>query len=75
MRLRAAPSAAGRQLAPPATIGGFLVLLALMFVAAYGAGALAGPVNPQLHPVNSEIQESGGGGQESGHGGGMDGMR
>lgn len=61
------PSAAARQLPPSAVLGGFVLLLALMFAAAYAAGALAGPVNPHLHPVR-------GGVEKSGHGGGMGGM-
>lgn len=58
------PAAAGRPAAarqfPPSTVlGGFVLLLVLMFAAAYAAGAVAGPVNPQLHPVRSGVDKSG----------------
>jgi hypothetical protein len=38
-----------RRLASPLALSGFLVLLLLLFAAAYAAGTAAGPVAPGMH--------------------------
>ncbi|MFC8714025.1 MULTISPECIES: hypothetical protein [unclassified Streptomyces] len=43
----------GGRLAPPAALFGFVLLLVLMFGAAYGVGRAAGPVAPGLHGTGS----------------------
>ncbi|GAA2654580.1 MULTISPECIES: hypothetical protein [Streptomyces] len=41
-----------RRWAPPPALVGFLALLAVMFAAAYGVGASAGPVAPGMHSTD-----------------------
>ncbi|MFI6280260.1 hypothetical protein [Streptomyces sp. NPDC050988] len=62
-----------RKLVPPPALCGFLLLLALMFVASYAAGAAVGPVAPGMHETGTsrDGDDGGGGGGDSG-GGGMD---
>lgn len=64
--------AALRKLVPPPALCGFLLLLALMFVASYAAGAAVGPVAPGMHETGTSRDGDGGGGGEDGGGGGMD---
>ncbi|MEU9783834.1 hypothetical protein AB0H92_23190, partial [Streptomyces phaeochromogenes] len=65
--------AALRKLAPPPALCGFLLLLALMFMASYAAGATVGPVAPGMHETGTsrDGDDGGDGGGDSG-GGGMD---
>ncbi|MCZ4513446.1 hypothetical protein O3Q52_35935 [Streptomyces sp. ActVer] len=69
----AAAGAALRRLVPPPALCGFLLLLALMFVASYAAGAAIGPVAPGMHETGTsrDGDDGGDGGGDSG-GGGMD---
>nr|WP_307531098.1 hypothetical protein [Streptomyces umbrinus] len=71
--MNAAPVAALRKPVPPPALCGFLLLLALMFVASYVAGAAVGPVAPGMHETGTSRDGDGGGdgGGDSG-GGGMD---
>ncbi|MFJ4466352.1 hypothetical protein ACIP2X_02405 [Streptomyces sp. NPDC089424] len=45
---RRAPRAL-KDLLPPPALGGFLLLLALVFVVAYAVGSAVGPVAPGMH--------------------------
>ncbi|WP_326758728.1 hypothetical protein OHB35_12125 [Streptomyces phaeochromogenes] len=65
--------AALRKLTPPPALCGFLLLLALMFMASYAAGAAVGPVAPGMHETGTsrDGDDGGDGGGDSG-GGGMD---
>jgi len=56
--------AALRKLAPPPALCGFLLLLALMFVASYAAGAAVGPVAPGMHETGPSRDGGGGGGMD-----------
>jgi hypothetical protein len=62
-----------RKLVPPPALCGFLLLLALMFMASYAAGAAVGPVAPGMHETGTsrDGDDGGDGGGDSG-GGGMD---
>uniref|UniRef100_A0AAU3GM00 DUF2613 domain-containing protein n=1 Tax=Streptomyces sp. NBC_01401 TaxID=2903854 RepID=A0AAU3GM00_9ACTN len=40
--------------APYALLGGFLLLLAVLFAASYGVGHLAGPVAPDMRGVTTQ---------------------
>ncbi|WP_425424642.1 hypothetical protein [Streptomyces phaeochromogenes] len=62
-----------RKLMPPPALCGFLLLLALMFMASYAAGAAVGPVAPGMHETGTsrDGDDGGDGGGDSG-GGGMD---
>lgn len=64
--------AALRKVVPPPALCGFLLLLAVMFVASYAAGAAVGPVAPGMHETGTSRDGDGGGGGEDGGGGGMD---
>ncbi|MFC8668466.1 hypothetical protein [Streptomyces sp. NPDC057199] len=63
--------AALRKLVPPPALCGFLLLLALMFVASYAAGAAVGPVAPGMHETGTS-RDGDDGGDGDGGGGGMD---
>ncbi|MGW3421957.1 hypothetical protein [Streptomyces phaeochromogenes] len=63
----ASAGAALRKLVPPPALCGFLLLLAVMFVASYAAGAAVGPVAPGMHETGPSRDGGDGGG-----GGGMD---
>ncbi|MEU9897056.1 hypothetical protein ACIBCS_33080 [Streptomyces phaeochromogenes] len=69
----AASVAALPKLVPPPALCGFLLLLALMFMASYAAGAAVGPVAPGMHETGTsrDGDDGGDGGGDSG-GGGMD---
>ncbi|MEU9958660.1 hypothetical protein [Streptomyces sp. NPDC050982] len=54
--------AALRKLVPPPALCGFLLLLALVFVASYAAGAAVGPVAPGMHETGTSRDGDGGGG-------------
>ncbi|MER6448152.1 hypothetical protein [Streptomyces venezuelae] len=41
-----------RRWAPPPALLGFVALLVVMFAAAYGVGASAGPVAPGMHATD-----------------------
>jgi len=56
--------AALRKLASPPALCGFLLLLALMFVASYAAGAAVGPVAPGMHETGPSRDGGGGGGMD-----------
>ncbi|MGA6221615.1 hypothetical protein ACPESV_14945 [Streptomyces umbrinus] len=59
--------AALRKLVPPPALCGFLLLLAVMFVASYAAGAAVGPVAPGIHETGTSRDgrgDSGGGGMD-----------
>ncbi|MFI1482091.1 hypothetical protein [Streptomyces sp. NPDC020747] len=60
-----------RKLVPPPALCGFLLLLALMFVASYAAGAAVGPVAPGMHETGTS-RDGDDGGDGDGGGGGMD---
>ncbi|MEV2196288.1 hypothetical protein AB0I02_35720 [Streptomyces phaeochromogenes] len=62
-------AAALRKLVPPPALCGFLLLLALMFVASYAAGAAVGPVAPGMHETGTSRDGDGGGGGGGGGGG------
>ena len=55
---------------PYARLVGFVLLLAVLFGAAYGVGTLVGPVAPGLHPSSTpdEGRSPDGGGSGGGHG-------
>ncbi|WP_435862288.1 hypothetical protein [Streptomyces phaeochromogenes] len=61
------------KLVPPPALCGFLLLLALMFMASYAAGAAVGPVAPGMHETGTsrDGDDGGDGGGDTG-GGGMD---
>lgn len=46
-----------RDLLPPPALGGFLLLLALVFVVAYAVGSAVGPVAPGMHRPGSGATE------------------
>ncbi|MEU5347589.1 hypothetical protein AB0H18_43440 [Streptomyces sp. NPDC020766] len=58
----AGAGAALQKLVPPTALCGFLLLLALMFVASYAAGAAVGPVAPGMHETGTSRDGDGGGG-------------
>ncbi|WP_407706833.1 hypothetical protein [Streptomyces phaeochromogenes] len=62
-----------RKLMPPPALCGFLLLLALMLMASYAAGAAVGSVAPGMHETGTsrDGDDGGDGGGDSG-GGGMD---
>jgi hypothetical protein len=58
-----------RRALPPPALCGFLLLLALVFAAAYVVGTGAGPVAPGMHGSRVSPDGGGGGGADTG---GMD---
>ncbi|MER6010640.1 hypothetical protein [Streptomyces bluensis] len=72
------PTGAGavlRKLVPPPALCGFLLLLALVFVASYAAGAAAGPVAPGIRgtstgPGTTDVDDGNGDLPQHGHGDG-----
>ncbi|MGW1376839.1 hypothetical protein ACWD6P_21560 [Streptomyces sp. NPDC002446] len=72
-RGRPSPPQAVRRLLPARPVIGFVVLLAALFALSYGAGALAGPVAPGLHPAGGS-PSGGSAPADDGDMGGMHGM-
>jgi hypothetical protein len=60
----AGAGAVPRKLVPPPALCGFLLLLALMFVASYAVGSAVGPVAPGMHGTGT----TGGRGSDGGTG-------
>ncbi|MFD7437800.1 hypothetical protein [Streptomyces sp. NPDC059861] len=54
---RRAPRAL-RDLLPPPALGGFLLLLAAVFVVAYAVGSAVGPVAPGMHRPDGGATEA-----------------
>ncbi|MEU4849482.1 hypothetical protein [Streptomyces gilvosporeus] len=70
-RSRPALPPAVQRFLPARSVVGFLALLAVLFVLAYGAGTAAGPVAPGLHPQGGTRTQDPG---PAGDMGGMPGM-
>ena len=43
-----------RRLLPAPSVGGFVLLLAILFALSYAAGAFAGPVAPGMRPIHGD---------------------
>ncbi|MEV5510317.1 hypothetical protein [Streptomyces orinoci] len=63
---------ARRSLAPHAALTGFVLLLAMVFGAAYAAGSAAGPVAPGMHRTGGGSAPAPGSGSGNGGGGSHD---
>ncbi|WDO10577.1 hypothetical protein ME763_35785 [Streptomyces murinus] len=63
MSPRSTGTTRGRPLPPPA-LGGFLLLLMLLFAVSYAVGSAAGPVAPGLHGTGSGGNGGSGGGDD-----------
>ncbi|ALO05920.1 hypothetical protein AQF52_0320 [Streptomyces venezuelae] len=60
--------AAGRKATPPAVVlGGFLLLLALVFAGSYALGAAVGPMGPPADPPTEGTTHPSGDPRHGGH--------